>query len=134
MTSTHSSLPNPESSEGDHRSKRRRSSSEPVVRNARKSRERWSGRRHKFQSWLVILTATLVVLVGITSLVEVLTGNRIIPELYTILVSIAIVGMVVWGFIRLIEYFTEKRYNSISTKSKTKRRERRMRRKKQLEQ
>lgn len=76
----------------------------------------------------------MVVLVGVTSLVEVLTGNRIIPELYTILVSIAIVGMVVWGFIRLIEYFTEKRYNSISTKSKTKRRERRARRKEQHEQ
>lgn len=75
----------------------------------------------------------MVVLVGITSLVEILTGTLIIPNLYPILVSIAILGIVVWGFSRVIEYFTEQRYNSVSAKSKTKHRERRMRRKERLE-
>lgn len=76
----------------------------------------------------------MVVLVGITSLVEVLTGTRIIPNLYTILVAIAIVGIVVWGFFRVIEFFTEQRYNSVSSKSKSKLRDRRKQRKERYEQ
>ena len=78
-----------------------------------------------------MLTAGMVVLAGLNSLVEILTGNRLIPSLYPILVGIALAGLMVWSFFRLVELITERRYSSLSTRSKNKRRERRERRKEQ---
>lgn len=92
------------------------------MRDARKSRERWSGRRHKVQSWVTMLTAAMVVLVGLNSLVEILTDSRFIPNIYPVLIGIAIAGLLVWFFFRSVEFIIERRYNAVSQRSKASRR------------
>ncbi len=77
---------------------------------------------------MITLTAGMVVLAGLNSLVEILTDNLLIPSLYPILVGIALIGLGVWSFFRFIELISERRYSSLSTRSKNQRRERRERR------
>lgn len=129
MTANQSAVPSSETPLEPKRRRKHRSTTEPVVRDARKSRERWSNRRHKVQSWMIMLTAGMVVLAGLNSLVEILTGNRLIPNLYPILVGIALLGLLIWSFFRLVEFASEQRYSSLSNRSKNQRRERRERRK-----
>lgn len=117
----------PADSSEQSKRRRRRSSSEPIVRDARKSRERWSGRRHKVQSWVTMLTAGMVVLVGLNSLVEILTDSRFIPNIYPVLIGIAVAGLLVWFFFRSVEFIIERRYNAVSQRSKASRRNRKER-------
>lgn len=78
---------------------------------------------------MIMLTAGAILLVVLNSLVMILTDNELIPHLYLVVAVIALIGFIIWGFLRLVEFVVEKRYTSLSTKSKNARRERRKRRK-----
>lgn len=82
---------------------------------------------------MIMLTAGAIALVVLNSLVTILTENELIPHLYLVVAVIAMIGFLIWGFLRLAELVVEKRYTSLSTKSKKQRRDR-MKQRKELRQ
>lgn len=93
------------------------------MRTARKKRELWANRRQAVQLRMLVVAAVLFLLVFLTTLVEVLTEEFPMPNLYPWLIGTAALALLIWGVFKLIELYFEQRYQTISLREKHRREE-----------
>ncbi len=119
-------VPKDDASSTGRRRYKTRSSSNPALRSARKTRERWMNRRQKLQQSLLVLTAAVVTLTFLAALIDVLTDNFDFSWAYNIMIGVSFFALLIWGLLRVFEWLADARYHRLSKEDKrTKKRSKR---------